>query len=714
MNEQTPDIPSNEQPATKQPNIIHVALAGNPNSGKTTIFNNLTGARQHVANYPGVTVEVKSGERKVDGVRLQIVDLPGTYSLTAYSREELVARNYIIENQPDVIVDILDASNLERNLYLAVQFMELAVPLILVFNQSDIAQKRGITFDIQKLSALLNTPIVLSVGNKNIGTDDLVDTILNRTSYARERFNISYGKDIDSEIAAVQSILESRCSLEFVRNKSKWFAIKLIEDDEEAVKLIQVDRNSSGEILKTVACARIKIKNIYGSDPEVIIAERRYGFISGACQKCIRYSPEQRHNVSDKIDHVVISKVFGLPLFLVMMYTVFFLTFKAGAPFIHWLDTFFNWLAYTVSSCWPEGSDSILKSLLADGIIGGVGGVITFLPTILLLFMAISILEDTGYMARAAFIMDRIMNKIGLHGKSFIPLLTGFGCSVPGILATRTLEHEHDRLTTMLVLPLISCGARLPIYALIIPAFFPLQWQAPVLWIIYLIGILLAVICAKLLRATLFKGEQAPFVLELPPYRVPTVKGVLIHMWEKGYLYIKKAGTLILAMSIILWAFSTFPHPPDDMKEGLSKHEIHQLEMSYSVAGRFGKIVEPLLRPLGFDWRIGTALIGALAAKEVFVAQLGIIFAVSEEEDDSETLRSKLRKSFSSLSAFCIMIFTLISAPCIATFAATRKESNSWRWAFFQFFGLTGLAYIVTLIFYQAGSFLMSFFRGAL
>ncbi len=699
MNEQN-------QISEQSPGTIHVALAGNPNAGKTTIFNNLTGARQHVANYPGVTVEVKKGERKVKGTSLHVVDLPGTYSLTAYSKEELVARNYIIENQPDVIVDILDASNLERNLYLAVQFMELDVPLILVFNQSDLAQKRGITFDIKKLSELLNTPIVLSVGNKNIGTEDLVDTILNRASYAREIFHISYGNDIDAEITEIQQLLESSCSLDFVKTKSKWFAIKLIEDDDEAIKLIQVDKNSSDDILKAVSASRAKIKSIYGSDPEVIIAERRYGFISGACQRCIKYSAEQRHNISDKIDQVVISKSFGVPLFLAMMYIVFFLTFKAGAPFIGWLDTFFNWLGYSIGQLWPEGSHSILKSLLVDGIIGGVGGVITFLPTILLLFMAISILEDTGYMARAAFIMDRIMNKIGLHGKSFIPLLTGFGCSVPGILATRTLEHEHDRLTTMLVLPLISCGARLPIYALIIPAFFPQQWQAPILWIIYLIGILLAVVCAKLLRASLFKGEQAPFVLELPPYRVPTLKGVLIHMWEKGYLYLKKAGTLILGMSIILWVFSTFPRPSEDMKAGLSDNEIHQLEMKHSMAGRFGKTAEPLLRPLGFDWRIGTALIGALAAKEVFVAQLGIIFAVSENEEGSESLRKKLRNSFSPLSAFCIMIFTLISAPCIATFAATRKESNSWRWAFFQFFGLTGLAYIVTFIIYQVGSFL--------
>lgn len=689
------------------PKKINVALAGNPNSGKTTIFNNLTGARQHVANYPGVTVEVKEGKRTYRDTTIEVVDLPGTYSLTAYSKEELVARNYIIEQQPDVIVDVIDASNLERNLYLAVQFMELDVPLILVFNQSDIAEKRGISFDINKLSSLLDTPIILSVGNKNIGTQELLDTIVTRTAYCREHFSVGYGKDIDNEIDIIRHMLEQTCPLEFVQEKSKWFAIKLIEDDEEAVKLIQVDPDSSCRILEQVDHSRTKIRTIYGTDPEVVIAERRYGFISGACQGCIQYSAEQRHNMSDKIDNIILSKAFGVPLFLVMMYVVFWLTFKMGTPFISILDTFFSWMGDTISSVWPAGSAGILKSLIVDGIIGGVGGVLTFLPTIMLLFMAISILEDSGYMARAAFIMDRTMNKIGLHGKSFIPLLTGFGCSVPGIMATRTLEHEHDRLTTMLVLPLISCGARLPIYALIIPAFFPHHWQAPMLWVIYIVGILLAVGCAKLLRASLFRGEQTPFVLELPPYRVPTVKGVLIHMWEKGYMYIKKAGTLILGMSIILWVFSTFPNPPESRTQGLTPAEQHQLEMSYSMAGRFGQTIEPALKPLGFDWRIGSALVGALAAKEVFVAQLGIIFAVTETDDEEASLRTKLRNSYSSLSAFCIMIFTLISAPCIATFAVTKKESNSWRWAFFQFFGLTGLAYLVTLIVYQIGSFVL-------
>jgi ferrous iron transport protein B len=470
-----------------------------------------------------------------------------------------------------------------------------------------------------------------------------------------------------------------------------------------------------------------------GEHPEIAIPCLRYGFISGACQAAVRSTVEFRHTVSDKIDAVVTNRILGVPIFLGLMYLVFFLTFTLGEQPMVWIEAIFSWLSGMLDAWWPQGSESALKSLLQEGVIGGVGGVIVFLPNILLLFLAISILEDSGYMARAAFIMDRLMHKIGLHGKSFIPMLIGFGCSVPAIMATRTLESRRDRLTTMLVIPLMSCGARLPIYMLIIPAFFPQPWQAPMLWIIYVIGIILAIISAKLLRRTLFKGESVPFVMELPPFHMPTLKGAFIHMWERGWLYLKKAGTVILGISILLWVIASYPKKTvvdrdyeGDLKRvemqiagsqpnarialAAKQAEILQArrseELAYSLAGRIGNAIEPILKPMGFDWKIGTALIGAFAAKEVFVAQMGIVYSVGEADEKSNALRDRLRSHYSPLIAFCIMLFCLIGTPCMATIAITGRESNSWKWALLQFGGLTALAYLLTALAFQTGSLL--------
>ena len=534
---------------------------------------------------------------------------------------------------------------------------------------------------------------------------------------------MNYGSEIDKEIEKLEALSKTNGLIKGEYNM-RWAALKLLENDKEMrAKVLSPELNS--QIEKGIS----HIEKMLGESPETVIAERRYGFISGACQEAVRSTIEVRHMLSDRIDALVINRVLGIPLFLGLMYLVFHLTFTLGNPPMEWIEGFFGWLGRIIGNRWPDGSESLLKSLLLDGIIGGVGGVVIFLPNILLLFLAIAILEDSGYMARAAFIMDRLMHKIGLHGKSFIPMLIGFGCSVPAIMATRTLENRRDRLTTMLVTPLMSCGARLSIYALIIPAFFPQAWHAPMLWIIYLIGIILAVISAKLLRSTVLKGDSVPFVMELPPYRMPTIKGVLIHMWERGWLYLKKAGTIILGISILLWAMTTFP--------GLSKDETAPFEMSRqlilagnmseeekteqleeignkeaeaelrnSVAGSVGHALEPVLKPMGFDWRIGTALIGAFAAKEVFVAQMGIVYSVGEANEESETLREKLKGNYTPLVGFCIMLFCLISAPCMATIAVTRRESNSWHWALFQLGGLTFLAYVLTVIVYQSGSLL--------
>jgi ferrous iron transport protein B len=406
---------------------------------------------------------------------------------------------------------------------------------------------------------------------------------------------------------------------------------------------------------------------------------------------------------------VLTHRVLGLPIFLLLMYLVFYLTFTVAAYPMSWLEQFFGWLAGSIAFLWPAGALHWLRSLIIDGVIPGVGGILVFLPNILILFLAIAVLEDSGYMARAAFIMDCLMHKIGLHGKSFIPMLIGFGCSVPAIMATRILENKRSRLTTIMVLPLMSCGARLTIYGLLIPAFFPKNLRGPVLWLIYLTGIVLAVIAAKVLRLTIFRGETAPFVMELPPYRVPTLKSIIIHTWLRGSLYLKKAGTIILAFSIILWAAMNYPKAPEQSLVGLTPGEARRAELSYSVIGRFGRAIEPAIRPLGFDWKIGTALIGATAAKELFVSQLGIIYAVSSREDAAAvpTLRSHLQADYSPLVGLCIMLFCLISSPCVATVAVTRSETGSWKWAVLQFFFLTAMAYVVTLIVFQVGSLIL-------
>jgi ferrous iron transport protein B len=495
---------------------VTVALAGNPNSGKTTVFNMLTGAHQHVGNYPGVTVEKKQGLCNYKDFEITIVDLPGTYSLTAYSIEELIARNFIIEQSPNVVVDVIDASNIERNLYLATQLIELNVPQVLAFNMSDIAQRKGLVFDIEQLSKLLDAKIVPTVGNKAKGKIELLEAIIQRTH------SIRYGSEIEEELERIEKVIIANEQKTAQKYGPRWVAIKLLEQDDDITSKI-----SSSEVLDVTRSSIEHLRIIFGDEPEVVIADRRYGFISGACQETIKSTIESRHSASDTIDSILTNRVLGLPVFLALMYIVFMLTFTVGKYPMSWLEWFFDWLSKDISGFWPAGSESLLKSLLIDGVIGGVGGVLVFLPNILILFFAIAVLEDSGYMARAAFIMDRIMHKIGLHGKSFIPMLIGFGCSVPAIMGTRILENKRNRFTTIMVIPLMSCGAKLTIYGLIIPAFFPENWRGPVLWLIYLIGIVLAIICIKILRLTVFRGETMPFVMELPPYRMPTFKSIL-------------------------------------------------------------------------------------------------------------------------------------------------------------------------------------------
>jgi len=593
---------------------------------------------------------------------------------------------------------------------------------VLALNMSDVAEARGIKFDLRLLSQLLGAPVVPTVGHKNKGTRELLDAVDAMAMEGQpQTVAVSYGQELEDEIGRISDLITTSGTL-LGRYQPRWLAIKLLENDRDLRETI-----SSEEILSAVEQSGQRLKKLFGHAPEVIIADQRYGFISGACTEAVRSTVEARHTTSDQIDAVLTNRVLGLPMFFGLMYLVFHLTFTLGDPPMGWLESLFGWFGDAINSWWSPASESALKSLLVDGIIGGVGGVVVFLPNIVLLFLAITILEDSGYMARAAFIMDRFMHKIGLHGKSFIPMLIGFGCSIPAIMATRTIENRKDRLTTMLVVPLMSCGARLPIYALIIPAFFPQSWHGPMLWTMYVIGIILAVGSAKLLKLTLLKGPAPPFVMELPPYRLPTLKGMLIHTWGRAWLYLKKAGTVILGISIVLWAMTSYPKKTDFNRDysaeivaaesaygsnpetlAVKTAEIQQAmqaeELVYTVAGRIGAIMEPVLKPMGFDWKIGTALIGAFAAKEVFVAQMGIVYSVGEADEESDPLRERLRANYTPLQAFCIMLFCLISTPCMATIAVTKRESNSWKWALFQLGGLTVLAYVVTTIVYQVGS----------
>lgn len=675
-----------------------IAIAGNPNSGKTTLFNNITGARQQVGNYPGVTVDKKEGLREHNGVMLNFVDLPGTYSLTAYSVEEVVARNFVLNEKPDLIIDVVDASNLERNLYLYTQLIELGVPVLIAFNMADTAKERGLELDMPRLSALLGAPIVETVGNKNQGTKELLDAALELLNSRNPpvRPDILFGRHIEDSIAVVIKQLEPHMPAANAREK-RWTAVKLLENDQEIIARID-----NPTVLEVVEEQQQHIQFMLGDTPEMLIADHRYGFIAGAYHETLRSTIETRRTNSDRVDEIVLHRVWGLPIFLGLMYLLFWLTFTVGTPPMEWLDALFGWLGSTVSSLWDPQVLPPLRSLVTRGIIAGVGGVLVFVPNIILLFAAISLLEDSGYMARTAFIMDNLMHRIGLHGKSFIPLLTGFGCTVPAIMATRTLESRRDRLTTMMILPLISCGARLPIYALIIPAFFPPAWRAPMLWAIYLTGILLAILLARILRSTLLKGDTTPFVMELPPYRMPTFKTFLLHTWEKAWLYIKKAGTVILGISVLLWVLTNYPQTEPD--PSLPPAEQKAAMLANTVAGRIGHAMEPAIKPLGFDWRLGTAMIGAFAAKEVFVAQLGIVFAVGDADENSLPLREKLAAAYSPLKGICIMLFMLIATPCMATVAVTGRESKSWFWAMLQLGGLTVLAYVLTLIVFQVGS----------
>ncbi|MDD5659999.1 MAG: ferrous iron transport protein B [Actinomycetota bacterium] len=710
---------------------LTVALAGSPNSGKTTIFNSITGSRQHVGNYPGVTVEKKTGKKKHKDYMINIIDLPGTYSLTAYSMEEIVTRNYIIDDKPDVVVNIVDSSNLSRNLYLTTQLIELDVPMVIVFNMADILMKVDDKVDLELLSRLFGSPIILTVGNKSKGINELLEKIVQVYNNVPERKKvlIKYNDEIENEINKIENLLKKARSLN--KFNLRWLSIKLLERDVEVIKFLRntLKTGEFNDLQKFLDHSINHITNVMRDSPDILIAEARYGFINGALRESIVEKKSSEVSVSDKIDQVLINRILGLPIFIFVMWIMFQIVFKLGDYPVSWLELGLNKLVVFLAGVMPEG---LLKSLIIDGIIGGVGGILVFTPKIMLLFVFIALLEDSGYMARAAFIMDRIMHKIGLHGKSFVPLLIGFGCTIPAYMCGRTLENKSDRLITMHINTFMSCGGRLPIYILFAGTFFPKN-SGNIIFSVYLIGILMAIAMAKLLRTTRFKGEAEPFVMELPQYRVPTVKGVLIHMWERTWLYIKKAGTVILALSIIMWVLFTFPmignnyssnyqdqlknfensYSAGEINKDLYEKKVTEIKkemavekIEYSAAGRIGHFIEPVFRPLGFDWKLSLASISGMAGKEVVVSTIGTLFSISKTEKSSSDVKASLRGQYNSLVGYNFMIFSLLYFPCIASLAVLKREAGV-KEMFFQIGFTLSLAWLVSLIVYQTGRIFM-------
>ena len=664
---------------------ITIALAGNPNVGKTTLFNAITGARQHVGNWPGVTVEKKTGKRTYKDTEIEVVDLPGTYSLTAYSIDEVVARDYVVEEKPDVVVQIVDATNLERNLYLTTQLMELGSRVVIALNMWDLAESRGDEIDTRKMEDFLEIPVVKTVANRAEGIDALLEEVVREADKGEHHeHEVSYGDDIEKRIIELEKIVGKDSALSG-KYPVRWLSVKLLDGDENILE--KIEGSSVATQVNSV------LSTIKKEDYEAAMAEKRYETINTVlpqvCVKCVKGV-----TFSDMIDRAVTNKYLGIPIFLAMMWAAFEVTFTVATPLMEFVDMFFGWLAGVVAG---SITNPVLGSLLGDGIVAGVGAVMIFLPNILLLFLMISLLEDSGYMARAAFVMDKLMYKIGLNGRSFIPLLMGFGCNVPAIMATRTIEDEKDRLVTILVNPFISCGARLPVYLMLAGAFFGRQ-AGSVIFGIYILGIIVAILSAKLIRGTVVKGKPSPFIMELPPYRLPTLKASAIHMWEKGSIYLKKAGTIILAGVVFVWLLSAIPAPGVDA--AFASEEI--LGTEDSLIGVLGHIIEPLVAPLGFDWKVAVALVFGFIAKEIVIGSMGVLYGTGEDEDAlAEILTAG---AMTPLTALGLMVFTLLYVPCIACVGVVKKETGSWKWTLFMVAYGTTLAWIAAFLIYRIGT----------
>ncbi len=725
---------------------ITVGLVGNPNCGKTTIFNALTGARQKVANWSGVTVEKREGRLKHGGVSIRVIDLPGIYSLTSYSMEEIITRDFIIDDRPDVIVNVIDAGNLDRNLYLTTQLINIGAHSVMALNMFDEAANKGLIIDSDKLGTLLGIPVVKTVGTRSIGIDELLDRIVQvarGTDDTARHIHIPFGDDVEAEIRAIQEKMREDEAIGD-RYSTRWLSVRLLERDTDAVKKLKAFPGNE-IIMEQVAKSRSVLERFFDEDIETIISDRRYGFIAGAVRESVKKTAPRRVDVSDNIDRVITNRYLGFPILFLFLWALFHLTFALGEYPMNLIETGVHHLGLAVERLMPAGP---LKDLLVDGVIGGVGGVIVFLPNILILFMGISFMEDTGYMARAAFIMDRVMHTMGLHGKSFIPLIMGFGCNVPAIMATRSLENRQDRILTILINPFMSCSARLPVYILFAGAFFHVH-AGTVILSLYLVGILLAFVSARLYSLVFFRGGSTPFVMELPPYRIPTIKTTLLHMWDRASQYLRKMGGIILAFSIVIWFMGEYPKSPDiardyeahiaaarshnvrvidkaladqtpsaaletlrgELEAKVESLEVEKisLEKRNTMIGRMGSALTPLTEPLGFNQQMGISLVTGFVAKEVVVSTMGVLYhagngAGGAQQPVDQAIR-RPEYGITPLSAYTFMLFVLLYVPCLATVVVMGREAG-WRWAFISLVYQLLLAWIVCFLFYNAGRIL--------
>ena len=681
--------------AEERRKVIRVALVGNPNCGKTSLFNMASGSHEHVGNYSGVTVDAKEGSLVHGGYRFQIVDLPGTYSLSAYSPEELYVRRNLIDEVPDVVINVVDASNLQRNLYLTTQLIDMNLRVVMALNMYDELQAKGDKLDIRQLGWLLGMPVVPTVSRTGQGVDNLFDTVIQiyekSDPHLARHIHINHGAELEQSIDRIKALISKT---EDIRSKysTRYLSIKYLENDKEIESVVESLSNRD-EIISARFEENNRIRGLMGTGLESSLVDAKYAFVQGALAETYVPSSRKRriHTLTDRIDSVVTNRWLAFPIFFLMLYLVFDVTFVAGEYPMRWIEWIVSTFGSFVSTFMADGW---LKDLVVDGVIGGVGSVLVFLPNILLLYMFISLLEDSGYMARAAFIMDRLMHKIGLHGKSFIPMIMGFGCNVPAVMATRTIESPKSRLITMLIIPLMSCAGRMPVYILIAGAFFPRN-AGLVLLGMYALGIVLAILAAKIM-SRFFKDDDLPFVMELPPYRIPTAKSVFRHTWEKGKQYLQKMSGIILICSVAIWFLSYFPN-----------HDAYQSskeQQEHSFIGYVGKAMEPVLEPLGFDWRMGVGIVAGVGAKELVVSTLGVMYAdaVPDEAGSSDTrLQRALVRSVTPPAALAYMVFILLYFPCIATFVAIKNESGGWKWAMITAVYTIVLAWVAAFVTYR-------------
>ncbi len=713
-----------QQAAEEKHRVINVALVGNPNCGKTSLFNQASGACEHVGNYSGVTVDAKEGHMTFKGYSINIVDLPGTYSVSAYTPEELYVRRYIIKQTPDVIINVVDSSNLERNLYLTTQLIDMNVRTVMALNMYDELKTSGNIVDIDQLGTLFGMPVIPTVSKTGEGIDELFDTVIKIYNDKEEKarhIHINHGPDIELCINKIQEAISQNEEIRH-RFSTRFLAIKLLENDHK-IRLRVMRLPNAEQIMRRVYKAKKYLQSTLRDDSESLITDAKYGFISGALKETFTVNSTHERKLTKALDEVLTHKYLGFPLFFLFMYIMFQMTFTLGQFPMDWIEQLVAGLNHIAHSYIPEGP---IKDMIVDGIISGVGGVIVFLPNIMILYFFIALMEDSGYMARAAFIMDRIMHHVGLHGKSFIPLIMGFGCNVPAVMATRTIEDRKSRLITMLINPFMSCSARLPVYLVFVGYFFK-EYAGAVLFSMYIIGIIIAMLAAIVFNKWLIKGESTPFVMELPPYRLPTMQSLWRHTWEKGKQYIAKMGGIIMIASIVIWFLGYYPRydisgastietsqvNAQTVNNNTEQNNVNQitrsdkenaalLQQEHSLMGMIGHAIEPALKPLGFDWRLGIGLLSGVGAKELVVSTLCVIYGTSEDTVENGGLAQHMH--ITPLIAFGYMLFCLIYFPCIATLAAIKNESGHWKWALFSATYTTALAWILSFLVFQIGS----------